>query len=58
MKPLCQTCANIFDFPKCCTENLTDCVKIITHCGNYNESGNLAKEESEESNCNTSPKLI
>lgn len=35
MNPLCQTCTNIFDYPKCCTENLTDCVKVLTHCGNY-----------------------
>lgn len=38
MKPLCQTCINIFHFPKCCTENLTDCVSLITNCRNYNRS--------------------
>lgn len=35
MKPLCQTCTNIFNYPECCTENLEDSVKIITHCRNY-----------------------
>lgn len=35
MKPLCQTCINIFHFPECCTENLTDCVRMITNCRNY-----------------------
>lgn len=35
MNPLCKTCTNIFDFPRCCTENLEDSVKFITHCGNY-----------------------
>lgn len=35
MKPLCQTCINIFHFPECCTENLTDCVKLVTNCANY-----------------------
>ena len=35
MNPLCEMCTNIFDFPRCCTENLEDSVKIITHCGNY-----------------------
>lgn len=35
MKQLCQTCINIFHFPECRTENLTDCVKMITNCGNY-----------------------
>lgn len=35
MKPLCQTCINRFHFPECCTENLTDCVRLITNCGNY-----------------------
>ncbi len=43
MKPLCQTCVNIFHFPECCTENLTDCVKIITNCANY--SGHDMKEK-------------
>lgn len=33
--PLCQTCINIFHFPECCAENLTDCVRIITNCANY-----------------------
>lgn len=37
MKPLCQTCINIFHFPECCTENLTDCVRLITNCGNYSK---------------------
>ncbi len=35
MTPLCQTCINIFYFPECCTENLTDCVRLITNCRNY-----------------------
>ena len=34
-EPLCKTCKNKFYFPKCCTENLTDCFKIITNCKNY-----------------------
>lgn len=35
MNPLCQTCTNIFNYPECCTENLEDSVKLITHCRNY-----------------------
>lgn len=31
----CKTCVNIFDFPRCCTENLGDGVKVITHCKNH-----------------------
>ncbi len=42
MNPLCQTCTNIFDFPKCCTENLEGSVKFITHCRNY--SAGFAKD--------------
>lgn len=38
MKSLCQMCTNIFDFPKCCTENLGDSVRIVNCCANY--SGN------------------
>lgn len=34
-EPLCKTCRNIFDFPKCCTENISECFKIIGNCGNY-----------------------
>lgn len=34
-EPQCKTCKNIFDFPKCCTENISDCFKIIGNCGNY-----------------------
>ena len=34
-EPQCKTCRNIFEFPKCCTENLSDCVKVITNCANY-----------------------
>lgn len=44
MKPLCQTCINIFHFPECCTENLTDCVRLITSCGNYNRHDMGEKE--------------
>lgn len=35
MKPLCQTCINIFHFPECRTENLMDCVRLIMNCRNY-----------------------
>lgn len=34
-EPQCKTCRNIFDFPKCCTENLYDCIKIVSKCRNY-----------------------
>lgn len=34
-EPQCKTCRNTLDFPKCCTENLSDCVKVITNCVNY-----------------------
>lgn len=55
MKPLCQTCVNIFHFPECCTENLTDCVKLVTNCGNYSgndmgESENKKEENQNEQN--------
>lgn len=33
----CETCINIFYFPECCTENLTDSVKWIPRCENYSE---------------------
>lgn len=46
MKPLCQTCINIFHFSECCTENLTDCVRLITNCRNYNK--NDMRKECEE----------
>lgn len=50
MKPLCQTCVNIFHFPECCTENLTDCVRLITNCGNYirQDTREIEKEEKEK----------
>lgn len=35
--PLCKTCRNVLDFPKCCTESLEDSIKIISHCRNYDE---------------------
>ncbi len=49
MKPLCQMCINIFHFPECCTENLTDCAKLITNCGNYSgyDMGEKKKEKKE-----------
>lgn len=49
MKPLCQTCINIFHFPECCTENLTDCVRLITNCRNYsrNDMGEIKPKEKE-----------
>lgn len=33
----CETCINIFHFPECCTENLTDSLIWIPRCGNYSE---------------------
>lgn len=48
MKPLCQTCINIFNFPECCTENLTDCVRLITNCGNYSEHDMRENEQEKE----------
>lgn len=45
MKSLCQTCINIFYFPECCTENLTDCVRIITNCKNYSKHDMKKKHE-------------
>lgn len=50
MNPLCQTCVNIFHFSECCTENLTDCVRLITNCGNYsrNDMEEIEKEEREK----------
>lgn len=50
MKPLCQTCINRFHFPECCTENLTDCVRLIMNCGNYSRHnmGEIEKEEKEK----------
>ena len=49
MKLLCQTCINRFHFPECCTENLTDCVRLIMNCRNYNrhDMGEIEKEEKE-----------
>lgn len=49
MKPLCQTCINRFHFPECYTENLTDCVRLVTNCGNYsrNDMGEIEKVEKE-----------
>lgn len=49
MKPLCQTCINIFHFPECCTENSTDCVRLIANCRNYSghDMGEIEKEEKE-----------
>lgn len=34
-EPQCKTCRNIFDFPECCTENLSDCFKVAKDCKNY-----------------------
>lgn len=50
MKPLCQTCINRFHFPECCTENSTDCVRLITNCRNYsrNDMGEIEKKEKEK----------
>lgn len=52
MKSLCQTCINIFRFPKCCTENLTDCARLITDCVNYSrhDTGEVKAEEKERDN--------
>ncbi len=36
---LCKTCSNIFDFPKCCEENLNDSLKVVSSCSNYNKCG-------------------
>lgn len=49
MKPLCQTCINIFHFPECCTEDLTDCIRLVTNCANYSkhDMGEIEKEEKE-----------
>ena len=47
MKPLCQTCVNIFHFPECCTENLTDCVRLITHCANYSRRDMVENDNAE-----------
>lgn len=49
MTPLCQMCINRFHFPECCTENLTDCVRLITNCGNYSrdDMGGVKTEEKE-----------
>lgn len=47
MKPLCQTCINIFHFPECCAENLTDCVKLITNCRNYSKH-DMGENDNEE----------
>lgn len=50
MKPLCQTCINVFHFPECCAENLTDCVRLITNCRNYSgqDVGEIEKKERED----------
>lgn len=50
MKPLCQTCINIFHFPECCTENLTDCVRLITNCANYSRQDMGEKEQKNKEN--------
>ncbi len=52
MKPLCQTCINIFHFPKFCTENLTDCVRLITNCRNYSRQDMGEIENKKEENQN------
>lgn len=36
---LCKTCNNIFDFPKCCEENLEESLKVTTNCRNYSKCG-------------------
>lgn len=46
-EPLCKTCLNAFHFPECCSENLMDCIKIITYCPNYEKFG-IGKSESKE----------
>ena len=43
MEPQCKTCRNIFDFPECCTENLSDCFKVVKDCRNYEKLEILAK---------------
>ena len=48
MKPLCQIYINIFHFPECCTENLTDCVRLITNCGNYSREDIGEKKKERE----------
>lgn len=48
MKPLCQTCTNIFDFPKCCTESLSDSVKIVTCCENYSGNDKRQLQQAQE----------
>lgn len=57
MKPLCQTCINIFHFPECCTENLMDCVRLITDCRNYSrhDMGENEREEKEEIKIENNP---
>lgn len=50
MKPLCQTCINIFHFPECCTENLTGCVSLITNCRNYSRYDMGESEKKKEEN--------
>lgn len=52
MKPLCQTCINIFHFPECCTENLTDCARLITNCANYSRHDMGESEKKKEENQN------
>ena len=52
MKPLCQTCINVFYFPECCTENLTDYVRLITNCGNYSRQDMGESENKKEENQN------
>jgi len=44
---LCKTCNNIFDFPKCCEENLEDSLKVkpIINCRNYCKCGLFLKKE-------------
>lgn len=52
MKPLCQTCINRFHFPECCTENLKDCVRLITHCANYSKHDMGEIDKNKEVNIN------
>lgn len=52
MKPLCQTCINRFHFPECCTENLTDCVRLVANCGNYSRYDMGESEKKKEENQN------
>ncbi len=35
MEPQCKTCRNVFDFPECYTENLSDRFKVVKDCRNY-----------------------